>query len=66
VLPEERLPSGAPKEKFGRIIFQKKTSMGDRTKVPRQVLVEVRVEKKNLFRNSAATGAPGRTSGTLP
>jgi len=30
--PEERLPSGAPKEKFGRMIFQKQSSLGDRTK----------------------------------
>ena len=38
--PED--PSGAPKEEFGRMIFQKKSSLGDRTKVPRQMLVEVR------------------------
>jgi len=30
--PEERLPSGAPKEEFGRMIFQKKSFLGDRTK----------------------------------
>jgi len=30
--PEERLPSGAPKEEFGRMIFEKKSSPGDRTK----------------------------------
>jgi len=41
--PEKRLPSGAPKEEFGRMIFQKKSSMGDHTKVPRQLLVEVRL-----------------------
>ena len=29
---EERLPSGAPKEEFGRMVFQKKSSLGDRTK----------------------------------
>jgi len=40
--PEESLPSGAPKEEFGRMIFQKKSSLGDRTKVPRQLLMEVR------------------------
>jgi len=40
--PEERLPSGAPKEEFGGMIVQKTSSRGDRTKVPRQVLVEVR------------------------
>ena len=27
--PEERLPSGAPKEEFGRMIFGKKSSLGD-------------------------------------
>ena len=32
--PEERLPSGAPKEEFDRMIFPKKSSLGDRTKVP--------------------------------
>jgi len=32
--PEKRLPSGGPKEEFGRMIFQKKSSLGDRTKVP--------------------------------
>ena len=34
--PEERLPSGAPKEEFGRMIFQKQSesSLGDRIKVP--------------------------------
>jgi len=31
--PEERLPSGAPKEEFGWMIFGKKKSLGDRTKV---------------------------------
>ena len=31
--PEERLHSGAPKKEFGRMIFQKKSSLGDRTKV---------------------------------
>jgi len=40
--PDDRLPSGAPKEEFGRMIFQKKSSLGDRTKVPRKLLVEVR------------------------
>jgi len=40
--PEERLPSGALKEEFGWMIFQKKSSLGDRTKVSRQLLVEVR------------------------
>jgi hypothetical protein len=30
--PEERLPSGAPKEEFGWMIFEKKSSLGDRTK----------------------------------
>jgi len=29
--PEERLPSGDPKEEFGRMVFQKKSSPGDRT-----------------------------------
>jgi len=33
--PEERLPSGAPNKEFGRMIFQKTSSLGDRTKVPR-------------------------------
>jgi len=31
--PEERHPSGAPKEEFGRMIFKNKSSLGDRTKV---------------------------------
>ena len=31
--PEERLPSGAPKEEFGWMIFGKKRFLGDRTKV---------------------------------
>jgi len=31
--PEKRLPSGAPKKEFGRMIFKKKSSLGDRTKV---------------------------------
>jgi len=31
--PEERLLSGAPKEEFGRIIFETKSSLGDCTKV---------------------------------
>ena len=39
---EERLPSGDPQEEFGRMIFQKKSSLGDRIKVQRQTLVEVR------------------------
>jgi len=43
--PEERLPAGAPKEEFGWMIFQKKSSLGDRTEVPRQLLVEVRWRK---------------------
>jgi len=43
VPPEERLPSGAPKEEFGQMIFQKKSSLGNRTKVPRKLLVEVRL-----------------------
>jgi len=30
--PEERLPSGATKEEFGRKIFERKSSLGDRTK----------------------------------
>jgi len=30
--PEERLPSGAPKEEFGRMIFEKESSLGDSTK----------------------------------
>jgi len=30
---EERLPSGAPKEEFGRIIFEQKSSLRDCTKV---------------------------------
>jgi len=40
--PEERLPSGGPKEEFGRMIFLKNISLGNRTKVPWQVLVKVR------------------------
>ena len=28
--PKERLPSGVPKEEFGRMIFEKKSSVGDR------------------------------------
>jgi len=40
--PEERLPSGAPKEEFGRMILQKKSSLRDRTNVPRQLLVVLR------------------------
>ena len=43
--PKERLPSGVPKEEFGRMIFGTKSSLGDRTKYIqrcRQVLVEVR------------------------
>jgi len=28
---EERLPPEAPKEEFGRMIFEKKSSLGDRT-----------------------------------
>jgi len=40
--PEERLPSGDPKEEFGQMVFQKKFSLGDHTKVPWQLLVEVR------------------------
>jgi len=31
--PKERLPSAVPKEEFGRMIFEKKSCMGDRTKV---------------------------------
>jgi len=31
--PEERLLSGAPKEEFGRTIFEKKSSLEDCTKV---------------------------------
>ena len=49
--PEERSPSGAPKEEFGRMIFQKKSSLGDRTKVLWQLLVEVR-------RGTATSDAP--------
>jgi hypothetical protein len=30
--PEERLDSGAPKEEFGRMIFENKSSLGDLTK----------------------------------
>jgi len=30
---EERLPSGAPKKEFDRMIFEKKSSLGGRTKV---------------------------------
>ena len=40
---EERLLSGAPKEEFGRMIFQKKSSLGDRTK----------------FRSTTSAGARG-------
>ena len=40
--PEKRLPSGAPKDEFGRMTFQKKSSLGDHSKGPRQLLVEVR------------------------
>ena len=40
--PEKRLPSGAPKEEFGQMTFQKKSFLGDRIKVLRQLLVEVR------------------------
>jgi len=47
--PEERLPSGGPKEEFGRMIFQKKSSLGDRTKVPWQLLVEVRLKCKETI-----------------
>ena len=31
--PEERLPSGAPKEEFGQMIFEKKSFLGECTKV---------------------------------
>jgi len=31
--PEERLPSGVPKEEFGRMIFENKSSMEHHTKV---------------------------------
>ena len=31
--PGERLPSGASKEEFGRIIFENKSALGDRIKV---------------------------------
>jgi len=31
--PDERLHSGVPKKEFGRMIFKKQSSMGDRTKV---------------------------------
>jgi len=41
--PEERLPSGTPKEEFGRKIFQKKTSLGDCT----------------TFRSTTSVGARG-------
>jgi len=41
--PEERLPSGAPKEEFGRMIFQNKSFLGDRTK----------------FRSTTSAGARG-------
>jgi len=41
--PEERLPSGAPKEEFGRMIFPKKSSLGDRTR----------------FRSTTSAGAHG-------
>jgi len=30
---EERLPSGVPKEEFGRMIFGKRSSLRDRTEV---------------------------------
>ena len=30
--PVERLPTGGPKKKFGRMVFQKKSSLGDRAK----------------------------------
>jgi len=39
------------KEEFGRMIFQKKSSLGDRTKVARQLLVEV-------MRGAGTCGAP--------
>ena len=42
--PQERLPLGAPKKEFGRMIFEKKSSLRDRTKFRsttcRQVVVE--------------------------
>jgi len=31
--PEERLPSGGPKEEFGLMIVEKQSFLGDRTKV---------------------------------
>jgi len=40
--PEEGLPSGAPKEEFGRMIFEKKSSLGDRAKAQSPTLVELR------------------------
>jgi len=43
--PEERFPSGAPKEEFGWMIFEKKSSLGNVLNLshrPRQLLVEVR------------------------
>jgi len=43
--PEERLPSGAPKEEFGWMIFETKSSLGTVLKFSqhrRQLLVEVR------------------------
>ena len=43
--PEERLPSGAPKEEFGHMIFEQNLSWGTVLKISqrrRQVLVEVR------------------------
>ena len=41
--PGEMLPSGAPEEEFGRMVFQKKSSLGDRTK----------------FRSTTSAGAHG-------
>jgi len=43
--PEERLPSGSPKEEFGRMIFEKNLPWGTVLKFSqrcRQLLVEVR------------------------
>ena len=40
--PEERLPSEGPKEAFGRMIFQKKSSLGDRTKHGKTTLAGAR------------------------
>jgi hypothetical protein len=48
--PVERLPSGAPKEEFGRMIFQKKSSLGDRT-TARSVEDETRNGHRNAKRN---------------